>query len=319
MKKGITAVVTGIALLAAPAVHAESVKLTGDVSVTYERDTQEGAPDTSGVISTLRIRGEADLGSGWSLYARLGAQKISNSGFGDFNTDPAAYGADKKAVLSLDQFGFIHKGEAVTFKLGRQDATVGTTALLYSRPDDNIGKKAFVDGLSVSGKSGITDISALIVREDNPTGFSNNKVYAVRAGYTPTENFNWGLTLGRYQDGVGADTNHWAADGTYTFGKSSVTGEFTKSNSSTENKAYAMTLNYDFDGQTAAYITGFRVEQNGGMGGQSDFGQDLRGIHYGVTHTLRDNLTLEAVYKKEKAVSTGVKNTVFETTVNYSF
>ncbi|MCX7781843.1 MAG: hypothetical protein N2491_13235 [Negativicutes bacterium] len=317
MKKGIAIMLAGLSLTMAPAAAAEPVKLTGDVSVTYERDTADGEPDNTGWISTFALKGEADLGADWVLYARLGGQKVSKPGFGDFNAD--YYGDDKKAVVSLDQFGFMRKGGKFTYKLGRQDATVGTSGLLYSRPDSNIGKKAFVDGLSVAGKAGVTEITVLMAREDNPSEDPKNKVYAIRAGYSPVANLTWGLTLGRYLAGADGSTNHWAVDGTYTFGKSSLTGEYAKSNTTADNNAYALILNYDFDGKTAASITNFRVENNAGMGGQSDFGQDLRGVHYGVTHTLRNNLALEVVYKKEKAISDGAKNTAFETTLSYSF
>ena len=36
----------------------------------------------------------------------------------------------------------------------------------------------------------------------------------MRAGYSPSEDFSYGVTLGRYQGD--ASTNHWAADVTYT-------------------------------------------------------------------------------------------------------
>ena len=313
MKKGIAVILAGVSLLAAPSVYADPVKLTGDMSFTYENNS-----DDTGTISTLTLKGEMDLGSGWTLYARLGAQGLSKAGFGDFNTD-GVYDADDKSVISLDQFGFVHQKDDFTYKIGRQDAAVGTTSLLYSRAYSNIGKKAFVDGVSVAGKSGITNITALLAREDNPAADPKNKIYAVRAGFSPLENVNYGVTLGRYQDSANGSTNHWAVDGTYTLGKASLTGEYTKSNRDTENTAYATTLNYDFDGKTAAYITGFRVEANGDMGGQSDFDNNQRGIHYGVTRTLKHDMALELVYKAQKEIDTGNKNSAFEATISYSF
>lgn len=317
MKKSIAVVLTGMTLAFAPAAQAAPVQLSGDVSVTYERDKVDG-DKTNGSIISLTVMGEMDLGSGWSLYSRLGAQKLTRAGMGDFNTD--YYSADDKSVLSIDQFGFNYQKNDFTYKIGRQDTTIGTTALLYSRPDSNIGKKAFVDGVSFTGKAGVTDLTGIFAREDNISGDPKNKVYAVRAGYNPVEKLNVGVTLGRYQSD--ASTNHWAVDSTYTMGKSSLTGEFTKSNQDSQNKAYATTLNYDFDGKTAAYVTGFRVETNGAMGGQSDFvnfENGTRGVHYGVTHTLRDDVALELVYKKEKGIVDGERGTTLEATVSYSF
>ncbi|MDR3591972.1 MAG: hypothetical protein P4N41_20135 [Negativicutes bacterium] len=318
MKKKIAMMAVGLSLSMVPAVFAaEPVKLSGDVSVKYERDTASEAPTTSGSMYTLKLKGEADLGAGWSLYTRLGAQYATQPALSDYNVD-SVYGPDRKSVVSLDQFGLTRKADDVVYKFGRQDLTIGTTALLYSRPYSNVGKHFFVDGLTAAGKVGIVDLSAAIVQEDNP-GAQDNKIYAVRTGFNPAENLNWGVTLGRYQDSANGSTNHWAMDGTYKFGKSSLTGEYTKSSSSADNKAYAATMNYGFDDKTAVYITGFRVETNGDMGKQSDFDNDNRGIYYGVTHKLSDADNLEVVYKDQKFISTGQKNTKLEATITHSF
>lgn len=318
MKKTVAVMLAGMIMATAPVALAEPVKFSGDVSVKYQRDTADGDPTTSGSVYTLKLLGEADLGSGWSLYARLGAQSVTNPLLADFNIDPAVYGEDKKSVAAIDQFGLSYKTDKLTYKLGRQDVGVGTTTLLYHRPDSNIGKKAFVDGLTVAGTVGVVDIAALAAREDNAAGSYNNNIYAIRAGFNPAESFNWGVTLGRFR-GETESTNHWAVDGTYKFGKSSLTGEYTRASSSTDNKAYAVVLNYDFDDKTSASITGFRVEEFGSMGGQSEFDANNRGIHYAVTRKLGENTGLELVFKDQKTINGGQKNTSFEATVSYSF
>lgn len=315
MKKSIAIMVAGLTLSMASVAMAGPLEFSGDVSVKYQRDTAAGEASTSANVATVKLLGEADLGSDWGFYFRMAGQHISKPGFGDFNTD--LYGEDQRSVFTIDQFGFKYNKEGFAYKLGRQDATVGTTALLYSRPDSNVGKKAFVDGLAVTGTSGITDISALLAREDNLSGQDKNKVYAIRAGFNPSESFNWGVTLGRYNSA--ASTNHWAVDGTYKYGKSSLTAEYTKASSSQNNKGYAMALGYDFDDKTSASITGFRMEESGSMGGQSDFDANNRGIHYGISHKLTDAASLELVYKAQKTIIGDQKNTSFEATVSYSF
>ncbi|MEN6414571.1 MAG: hypothetical protein ABFC84_17675, partial [Veillonellales bacterium] len=234
----------------------------------------------------------------------------------DYNT--AAYRDGKKSVIGLDQFGLTYTRDHMVYKIGRQDATVGTTALLYSRSDSNVGKHYFVDGISASGKIGAMDISALLAQEDN-AGPDNNRIYAIRTGYSPRDDFNFGLTLGRYHYDGGENTNHWAVDGTRSFGKHSLTAEYAKSNSSNENKAYAATWNYNCDAKTALYITGFRVETNGDMGQQSDFDNDNRGVYYGVTHQFSDADGVELTYKQQKTISGGQDNTKFEATFTHSF
>ncbi|MDT8899781.1 porin [Anaeroselena agilis] len=318
MRKTVAVMVAGLIMAAAPAASAEPVKLSGDAAVKYQRKTADGDPTASGAIYTLKLMSEAELGDGWSLYARLGAQSVTAPTLADFNIAPEVYGESKKSVVAIDQFGLNYKTDKLTYKLGRQDAGVGTTTLLYHRADSKIGKKVFVDGLSVAGTVGIVDIAALAAREDNPAGSYKNNVYAVRAGINPVENFNWGVTLGRFR-GETESTNHWAVDGTYKFGKSSLTAEYTKASSSTANKAYAVVLSYDFDDKTSASVTGFRVEEFGSMGGQSEYDANNRGIHYAITRKLRENAGLELVFKDQKTISGGQKNTSFEATVSYSF
>jgi hypothetical protein len=319
MRKKFAIILMSLSLSATSlAFAAEPVQLSGDVSVKFERDSASGDPAQSGTMYTLKLKAETDLGSGWSLYGRLGAQYATQPSLGDYNLDVLGYGPDRKSVVALDQFGFTYKADDVTYKLGRQDLAVGTTSLLYSRPATNIGKRFFVDGLTASGTVGITNLSAVIVQEDNP-GQQDNRIYAFRTGFDVSDNFNWGITLGRYQDHVNGSTNHWAVDGTYKFDKHSLTGEYTKSSSSTSNKACAATWNYGFDDKTAIYLTAFRVETNGDMGKQSDFDNDNRGFYYGVTYKMSDTDNIEVVYKDQKFLSTGQKNTKLEATFTHSF
>lgn len=316
MKKIVPIMLAGLSIYMSPVAFAESVKLTGDVSVKYERDTADASPSTSGTMSTLKLKAEKNLGNGWSLYTRLGAQYATQPELADYNLD--AYRGNKKSVVALDQWGINYDTGKLLYKLGRQDVAIGTTALLYSRADSNIGKKSFVDGLTASGTIGIVEISAVVAQEDN-VGDEDNKIYAIRTGYNPTENLNYGLTLGHYQDSLNGSTNHWAVDGTYKFGRNSLTAEYTKSSSNVDNKGYAATWDYSFNDKTEAYVTGFRVETNGDMGKQSDFDNDNRGFYYGITHKLSENDALEVVYKNQKSISSGQNNKKFEATISRAF
>lgn len=316
MKKLMLALAAGLIVTTTPA-SAEPITITGDAAIKYQRDSADGEAATSGSVFTIKLKGEADLGDGWSLYTRLAAQRVSDSGLADFNVSPSVYGEDKKWVVALDQFGVNYKTEKLNYKLGRQDITVGTTALLYSRPDSNVGKKAFVDGLSVTGTIGAMDIAAVAAREDNPDDESENKLYAIRAGYSPVEAFNYGVTLGRYSSDD--STNHWAIDGIYKMGKSHITAEYTKSSSNSKNAAFAVGVGYDFDDKVSAAITGFRVEEFGSMGQQSDFDYDNRGVHYTLGYALNDAASLEFVYKDQKTISEGKNNKSFEATLSYAF
>ncbi|MBP2625795.1 MAG: hypothetical protein H6Q68_506 [Firmicutes bacterium] len=316
MKKIVSFMVLGLSIYMTPVAFAESAKLTGDISVKYERDTADGSPNIFGTMSTFKLKAEKDLGAGWSLYARLGAQYATQPTLADYNLD--AYGEDKKSVVALDQWGVTYNSGQLIYKIGRQDVSVGTTALLYSRSDGNIGTKTFADGLTAVGTIGAAEIATLLVKEDN-AGIQDNKIYAIRVGYNRAANLNYGLTLGRYQDSINGSTNHWAVDGKYKFGSNSLTAEYTKSSSSTDNKGYVATWDYSFNDKTEAYITGFKVETNGDMGKQSDFDNDNRGFYYGITHKLSDTDILEFVYKNQKNISSGQNNNKFEATISREF
>lgn len=302
----------------APVTFANPVELSGDLSLKYQRDHEDSESAKDGLVSMLTLNAKAKLNENTFLYTRLGAQNVSKTQFREFDTP--YYSDGKKEAFALDQFGVIWNKDELTYKLGRQDVTVGATALLYSRPDSNIGQGAFADGLSINGNVGNTEISTFFGREDN-YGSDDNRLYAVRAAYSPNDTLTYGATAARYvnKETGQANTNHWAVDGTYKYGKHNLTAEFAKSDSSTSNKAYAVILGYDFDGRAAASITGFRVEEQASMGGCSDFDNDNRGIHYGATYQINDALSLEAVYKDQKQISNGVKNNSTEITLNYTF
>lgn len=315
MKKTIALIALGSSIFTTSVAMAAPVELTGETSIKYVHEKQEGSSTQSGMVYTLKLMAQAEVNNYLSVYTRFGAQNSRQPQLGDFNPD--AY-PDRKSAIAIDQYGLIFKQDKLEYKLGRQNATVGATALLYSRPDTNIGKNNFVDGLSISGTAGVMDITALLAREDNVTN-DNNRVYAIRTGYNPTDNLNLGVTIGRFQSSSASSTNHWAVDGTYKYGKNSWTAEFTNSSYNTDNKAFALAWSYDVDNKTAFTVTGFRVEAHGDMGGQSDFGNNVHGIHYGVTHSFKDNINAEFIFKDEKSIDNSAKTKRYETTLNYTF
>jgi hypothetical protein len=308
MKKLFAIIAANLILSLSPA-FAAPVEFSGDVTVKYEVDTSADGSTESGVMTTFTLKGEKKIGKGLSLYARLGAQYAGNPVLGDFNRD--VYAADTKAVAAIDQFGLIYKTKTLTFNLGRQDAVIGINELLYKRSAENIGNNAFVDGLSVNGSIGVIDVMAVTARENN-LWQDNNSFYAVRAGYNLSKNTNVGLTFARYHYFNAETTHHWGADATVTFGKHSILAEYARSNSSEENNAYAVTWNYKFNDKTAVYVTHFRAETNGVMGGQSEYDTNNRGFYYGVTHAFSGKFSMELVFKDQVAMTDGGKNSKVE-------
>ena len=66
---------------------------------------------------TITLRGEQKLAPNFSVFARLGAQYATNPVLADFNQ--AAYSENTKAVVALDQYGFIYKPNKLTVTLAR--------------------------------------------------------------------------------------------------------------------------------------------------------------------------------------------------------
>lgn len=319
MKKAAVIMMIGISLhLTASAAAAYPLSITGNFGITYERDTSDDQPAVDGATYALKLLFEQDLGSGWLVYLQLGGEYATEPLLADFSTADEAYGPDRKSVVALDQYGLVYRTGQMVYKFGRQDAAVGKTTLLYSRANTYMGKRRFVDGLTSNGTAGKVELAAILAQEDNP-GHQNNKLYAVRTGYNLSERLHCGLTWGHYQSSGGIDTNHWAFDGTYNFGKTMLTAEYTKSSSSGLNKAYAVTLTHEFDGRKSMYTTFFRVEQNGDMGGQSGFDNDSQGIYYGLAWELSKTDFLDIVYRDQKLISSGKNNDKFIATISRRF
>jgi hypothetical protein len=316
MKNLIAAILAGLVVTTTVVGAAAPLELSGTANIKYESDSADNTSTESGAMYTFTLKGVQKIGPNLSLYARLGAQYASNPSLGDFNRD--TYGQDTKGVFAIDQFGLIYKPDKLTFTLGRQEAVIGTTALLYKRSEENIGKDAFVDGLSVSGNIGAVSIWGIAAKENN-AWLNNNSLYALRGGIDLSKNTNVGLTWGQYLYNGADTTNHWAIDATITFGKSTLIGEYTQSDRSSDNHAYAATWNYDFNGKTAIYITNFRAEANGDMGGQGEFDANNRGFYYGVTHAFNDHTSMEVTYKDQVSLADNSKNSKIEVWLKNKF
>jgi hypothetical protein len=316
MRKNIAALACGFLLATSGMALAAPLEVSGTGTIKFQNKTADQTPTEAGTSFTLTLRGEQKIGPTSSLYARLAAQYATNPLLAE--EDRLISGSGTKMIASLDQFGIIFKPKNFTVKLGRQEALVGKTALLYSRSETNIGNNAFVDGLSFEGTTGKIQLSGIAAWENN-LGLTNNNFYALRAGYNLSKTTNAGATWGQYRIVDGDTSNHWAVDLSTSWGKSSFTGEYAQSSASQDNKAYALTWNYDFNGKTALYLTHFRVESNADMGGQSDFDNNNRGFYYGLTHSFSDRFALEVIYKDQVLLSDDSKNSKLEIWLKHKF
>ena len=298
--------------------EASPLRVTGDFSTTYEKDSYSDQPTISGLTNTLRLQFEKDLSPNWSAYARLGCEYTSQPALADFNTANDAYGPERQAVAALDQFGLIYKTPNLTCKIGRQEASIGKTELLYSRPATYIGRTYFVDGVTAAASAGKWEFDFVAAREDNP-GRQTNKLYALRTGYHPAPGVNYGCTLAQYQYSNGERTRHWAVDAAWQLGKNTFSAEYTQANAVSDNKALAASWAYDVDDKNTLCLTTFHVEQNGDMGKQTGFDNDCRGVYYGLTRKITARDSLDILYANQTYLSTGQKKRKLVATISHTF
>lgn len=312
-KRLLAAAVAATVVLSTASVFASPVEFDGTASYRYRVDKNETTSDEKGSIFKVILNAKTNVAENLDVYARLGVMHLTNANVGsDFTT------AGKTSKGALDQFGFNYNNAGFNYKIGRQSATIGATALLYNN-NYYVGRHSMVDGINVTGKTGATSIDFIAAEEDK-AGSNDNRLYGLRASYSPAKDWVVGATLAKYDYAGASDTNHWAVDASYTSGKATYFGEFTKSNASDANRAYDVGVSYAFDDKNTAYVIAYNVQANGDMGAMTDFENNGKGFYYGLDHKF-DKSTTGSLFFRQRSVVDGASNdnTSFRATVTYKF
>lgn len=328
-KTMIIALVAAFVLSIAGSAFAAPLTFDGQASVQYREDTAKsvaGENDAHNTIYKLVINGKGEsFIPNTDFYFRIGAVRVTNSdpnvSGGDFNKE--LFGTSHMAI---DQFGFIYKNAGWNYKLGRQDAVVGATGLLFDNTA-NIGRYKFVDGLIVSGKAGVADIVLAGVQADSrhDAGVEEPRVYVAAANFALTKDFKLGATFAKVANaGNDANKNIWAVNTSYAFGKATFAAEYAKADVNvvgTEyDKAYDYGISYNFDSKNSVSVTAFKVEDNADVLGATTFDCGYKGMYYGFNHKFDKTTSLDFFYKDvERVTNHSMKNTSFRTTVSYKF
>lgn len=311
-KKVLTAAVAAMITLSTGVVMANPVEIDGSASIRYRADSNNGVED-NGTITRITINAKSEIAKNLSVYARFAAEGLSNRGVGkDFY-------ANKDFIGEVDQYGFLYKNAGFTYKLGQQAPVIGGLGLLYDA-SGYLGKQdmGVVDGINITGKSGVTSIDFLAAQENNSIG-DDDKIYSVRASYNPTKALNLGATLAQYKETAG-NTNYYGADASYTDGKATYMGSYAKSNASADNQAYALGISYAPDAKNTLWVFNYKVETNGNIAGMTTFDSNMKGFYYGADHSFTKDTALHVFYTdRETLTGTKVNNTSFRTTVSYNF
>ncbi|MEG6585058.1 porin [Dendrosporobacter sp. 1207_IL3150] len=316
-KRLIAAAVAATVTLSMGVAMASPIQFDGDITTQYRwsEDSKALNLKSEGNITTFKLNATAALNEKTDFYARLAGQVLTADEVGaDFRTD--LYGS---SILSLDRFGFVLKGDNATYKIGRQGANVGATALLYSTEGKIGNYSGTIDGVTANVKSGVTDINVLAGKvSTHDTDGIDAKLYSLHAGYQPTKNLTVGATFAKADYDV-VSTNHWAVDASYQLGKANVFGEYTKSDVDLENAAFAVGTSYAFDNKNSLAVIYSKVEAFGDIAAMTDFDPQGKGIYYSYNHKISNDTNLNIFYKDMEGVYTGDKYNSFRTTVNYKF
>ena len=312
-KKILMAAIAAMIAMPTTAALAAPVQMDGELEMQY---SQDNATKKDGGRFTLKLNAKTNVAKNLDFYGRFAAQGITEQEFrNDFRIDAGAYSKDTKSMAEVDQFGFLYSNAGVNYKLGRQGGTIGATALLYST-EGYVGRDMMADGITIKAKSGVTDLSVTALKE---VYGDSNKAYAVSGSYKPAKDWTLGATLARY-DQVQRDRNYWAVNTGYELGKANFTAEYAKSNSGDANKAYDLGVSYAFDKKLSASATYYRVENNGDMGGWTDFDPNMKGFYYGLNYKPDAKTAFKLLFKDiEQIDNSAVKSKQFRATISYLF
>lgn len=316
-KKLLAAAVAAMITLSTGVVFASPVELNGSGSYQFRQDDKNNGK-SNGSKYTFVLNAKSNIDQNLDVYARLGAQGSTVAAFGDYKTGG-------QFAANVDQYGLVYNNAGFEYKLGRQDVTIGDTALLYNN-NFFVGKNAFADGLTVKGQSGVTSLKAVAVQEDSASA-DDNKLYALSASYSPAKNWVVGATLAKYDNKATAETsNHYGISAAYTTGKATIFGEFAKSNADSQNKAFDLGVKYGLDSKNSVGVTYQRVEMNGDIGGMTDFDNNQKAMYYNFSHKINDNSNFDLFYKADTAIANkgtttfaGDKASSLRATVSYKF
>lgn len=332
-KKALSAALAAaFVLTTAGTVFADPVEFNGKITYQHRENTADGSDDISTNRWQFFLNGTApEVAKNIDLYFRIAGEKFKESGR-DFEVFP---GQDKndRSVFALDQFGFNYKNAGWNYKLGRQSSLIGATGIIYDSTS-GIGKHIFADGLTITGKTGATNVTVAALEDD---GFYNDgkKIYYASASFKPAEKLTLGGTfaratdnfdLGEGADGTKKDLNLWAVNAAYDINsKVNVYGEYVKSNADTDDKAYAFGGSYSFDSKNSFWAAYSRVETNANIRSSGNsivattFDDSGKGMYYGFDHQFDKTTGLSFFYKDMKDIASGDNYTSFRTTVTYKF
>jgi len=297
MKKKVSAALAAMMLMSVGTAMASSFpefQFNGDIKLHYRYNSDDFNGDSEGGKVWFRLNAQSEVAKNVSLYTRFATQRLTGDNVGaDF--DQEYYNSD--SATSIDRLGFIVKSKDFTTTIGRQGATLGATALLYSTDTYMGNNMGALDGVTFAGKTGATDVKVVAGELWNSENV-DVKMYAVDASYKPSKNLTLGGTVMK-MDADSVDATYWATSASYNIGKATLLGEYGKADTDQADKAYVLGVSYNPDSKNTVYAMYNRAEASFPL---TDFDPNGKGMYYGFDHKIDKSTTLSFFYKDMKTI-----------------
>ncbi len=275
-----SAIVAMITLFTGTAL-ADPIDVSGTIKYEYRNNNDKNTtPSTANQLS-IGINFSSKIDTTTTAFARIAGR---NKDFGKSNINNN---------FKLDQFGVTENMDNWTFSLGRQGVKLGSGGVLNA--GGNIDPLTYFDGVVATSKFGEVNFKAVGGATTNYISSTSGGELLPRERWAGTElstdltkNINFGAVFAR-ESNASSGTNYWSAYTTVKTGDNLTwTGEYVKSNATTDNKAY------DFSGTYSWVKNSFTVAYNNVQNNSVDpFNSAIGGVYYpnGVSYLNTDTTT----------------------------
>jgi hypothetical protein len=320
-KKIISLALSAMFVLSAGSAMAMPLDFTGDFRLqgrVYD-DTISGKAGTtlderSFFQFRTRLMFSGQLDQDTSFFGRIS----NRNNFGS----PALAANDSTKTTEFDWYGIKGKLDNWNYSLGRQEVTLGQGSILGTGADASGVTNRF-DGVILTKKIGAYDVKVIGGKTMNVLTYIPDSAPAQWYGFDVNKQLNDKVKAGiafasAKQDSASADSRKYFALNTaiQAAPKFNISGEYTRSNASTDNAAYFVAGTYSLNKNSSFTVQYNNVEYNGVdkvLGGISPYSYSYStnnlwagdskysGFTYAYDRNIRKNLSFHAVYMNLKA------------------
>lgn len=284
------------------------INLDGSITFQYRNDDFDKYVSSSNPNKSVNdwktlfvLNANRNIAQNLDLYARFTYESFLNTTDKEFGA--ARDYIDKDYNGAIDAFGLKYANAGYKYTLGSQALTLGATGILYD--NGYIGKHALPYALTVSGKSGATDLTAVIGKTNYQSGKDNDNLYALQGSYALNDKATVGAVFAQVNYGNSAladaeknkNVNYYTLNTSYKLAPNlTFTAEYLKSDADRDNKGYVGAFSYkpnSKDAFTAAY---WRVEdlaaiEDNNFGSMTTFWGNAKGYTLAWSHKVSQDVT----------------------------